>query len=791
MAVPTWDPAKTVLLEFDGTTYITDVPMVTLVPWKDDKAVAFFNTSVYGGSGEFPPPTQTQIVWGQVLTPGAPPTATAKSKLWSSDDSVMFGTRGAYDHLSAVRVGGTDRYLLSFATTTLTIPGESEQFLVLVEVGDTGVTVISSVTEPYTPKAILAPRLVRGATDNTFVYVNPTSYDPTHATDSWQGRIVTITGDVISMNAPVPVPTVTSGPFVHNDAYGGLWCDGTVGVLIPAAMIEWVPFTVTPTTITFGTPVTPDTTIWPGGDPTTYENLIADGPGPAQFVVHVYNEDGMSPDFIKLAAFETDGTDITLVDITPLGHYDDGGVYSGDYAWSPRTVLPTGELVSVFTTFESQLTLGFDGFGTETQVPAPIDPDGPGAGAFAVYTPDTGWDRSICATPNGFWVTVCQYVPSSDTESMALVATWFGPDPGPSESVNKVFELGCGTTRVIITDRTGGLQIADLTADMSSAEYGRMMDDSSEASITVPLTGGAAGACCEKVGGLRTWLHTGVIYRNNELVWGPGPLINIRENRGNAVIRIRDVTAWLDRRLIHTDHAFTQTDIIQIAVTIITEAMAPDDPCDVIGNLQVLGVGQLIDYQVDAHRKYAGEILRDLARIGLDFTVIGTSILLAPTLSFGPITSLMDGDFLVDIEVEERGEDTATKWTVIGAAVDGSCGDIDPYYGLIEQLATEDDVTDSDSADIAACNRLSASNPAPLFVNIPSDAQLSSKAPVNFEHLVPGLLLPVNLNETCRKVAVTNRLTAVKVTAAGGDEQVKVTLAPLGTNANDGTGSGF
>lgn len=365
------------------------------------------------------------------------------------------------------------------------------------------------------------------------------------------------------------------------------------------------------------------------------------------------------------------------------------------------------------------------------------------------------------------------------------------PDPEPTgPDTSGLCELGCGEHRLIITDRCGARTICELTNDMSSLEYGRKMDDTSEAKATIALSGGPGSACCECIGATRDWLHAGVIYRNGELVWGPGPVTNVLEQRGSATVTLKDITAWLDRRLVHNDYNFVGVDIIQIAVTLITDAMAPDDPCDIIGNLQVIGVGQPIDFTIQANRTYAGDALRDLARIGLDYTAVGTSILLAPSLSFGPFTTLTDDDFLTDIEVEERGEDAATKWYVAGEAVVGSCGGIDPYYGLLEQVAQEDNVVDVAAAELAACNRLQATNPAPVYVNIPEGAQLAAKAPVCFEQLVPGVLMNVNLTDTCRPVAITNRMTAMKVTAAGGDEQVGVTLSPLGTTAQDTTGGG-
>lgn len=342
--------------------------------------------------------------------------------------------------------------------------------------------------------------------------------------------------------------------------------------------------------------------------------------------------------------------------------------------------------------------------------------------------------------------------------------------------------LGCGEYRVLFMNRCGTSMICDAEDHIEALSFARVLDDTGVAEISVTTSGDSDGkSCCACLGGLRSWIHTGVIFRNGDLVWGPGPITNDLFGSDTNKITVKDISAWLDRRVVHNDYEFIQTDIMEIARQVIIDALEPDDPCDLIGQMQITMGGQLIDLTIEANKQYAGEILRDLAKIGLDYTVLGMSLILAPELRYGPFVTLRDDDFLTEIQVEERGEEMATKWYVNGEAVGGSAGGIDPYYGLIEQLTTEEHIEDEDTANAAAATRMKASNPAPVYINVPDGAAMSPKAPVCFEQLVPGVLVDIALQNNCRPVGVRNVLTALKVTVGNdGSEQVGVTLAPPG-----------
>lgn len=346
--------------------------------------------------------------------------------------------------------------------------------------------------------------------------------------------------------------------------------------------------------------------------------------------------------------------------------------------------------------------------------------------------------------------------------------------------------LGCaGEYKVIVTSRCGTVTVCELT-NISDLKFTRVLDDTSEATMVIDLAGDREDSCCECIGNVRTWIHSVMIFRDSELVWGPGPVTNVLHRKDQVSVVARDVSAWLDVRLVHNDLDFVDEDPLLIAQALITDAMEPDDPCGIARKVvvQTPAITPPVierEYTAEDPSQYSGDAFRELARTAIDYTVLGDRILLGAPLAYGPYVTLTDEDFQVEIEVEERGLEAATRWVVQGDGSIGTAGGLDPFYGLIEQLADESGIEDDDQATIGAQNRLAASNPAPVYINVPEGARLSPEAPVCFDTLVPGTLVNVNLQGLCRKVYAQLKLTAVSVSVSNEDEEVGITLSPLGT----------
>lgn len=350
-------------------------------------------------------------------------------------------------------------------------------------------------------------------------------------------------------------------------------------------------------------------------------------------------------------------------------------------------------------------------------------------------------------------------------------------------------ELGAPTEyAAVICDRGGVSPIGDVLP-AARLQWGRLLDDTSQAQVEIDLA--AHPSVCEALTGLRTWRHELVIYRDAVRVW-EGPLTQISGGRDSATLQARDVSVWLSRRLIReamcwsTECGGAAADLGDIARALVQHAFGPDDP-NVLTYLQMRPAGMYGSRVYEGWVSYVLDELNDLARFGIDWTVLGRRILSGDPRTFGQLPTLTCDDFAGDLRIIEDGMTAATRGVLLGGVpttatdddpdpVVGLAGGVDPYYGLIEQLAKEDTFLDQPSADGAA--RAQLANPPPLSVEVPGGSELSAAAPVGINELVPGALAPVELDCSCRAVSTTLRLAKVDVDYGPDGESVGVTLVP-------------
>lgn len=341
--------------------------------------------------------------------------------------------------------------------------------------------------------------------------------------------------------------------------------------------------------------------------------------------------------------------------------------------------------------------------------------------------------------------------------------------------------LGCADSyQVSIMDRGGDRQIGELV-DVSALDYGRVIDDTSTARVTVPFQG---PDCCKLLSEINDWCNSLAVWRNGTtLVW-QGPITYIDYGRDDTVIDASDVTAWLFKRRIRELVDFTATgegaaDLVVIAETLVRHGFEPDDP-HVLDYLMTVASGIVGERQYKANSAYVGDALAELARTGIDYVAIGRRLILAGEIPIATLPGLTDDDFLGEVRVIKDGRAAVTDATVVGkgtvgrAQVDGACG-------LLEVLANEEEILDQASADAEARSLVAGGYPTPLIVNVPDGSQLDPRAPVGINDLIPGVLVPVTSVQTCRKVAANLRLQRLSVSYGDAGEAVRVTLVPPGT----------
>lgn len=341
--------------------------------------------------------------------------------------------------------------------------------------------------------------------------------------------------------------------------------------------------------------------------------------------------------------------------------------------------------------------------------------------------------------------------------------------------------LGCpeNYTAAFYTN-DGGRPIGE-ALELSAVKWGRVLDDTSAAELTVPLI---SAECCSALALARTWCNDVGIFRDDQMVW-QGPVNLLNYGRDDTVVSARDVTAWLFVKEIPNKIDFTTAtgigpaDLALIAERLITEALADHDP-NIVPFLQISLSGVVGERLYDALANYAGEELKELARTGLDFTALGHRIIIGPETAFARLPQLQDEDFLGELRVLEDGGGAITKAIVIGEGVTATAGGVG-VCGKITRLVKEDQIKDLTSAQAEADALVAAGTPTPLVLEVPDGVQLSPECPLGIMDLVPGVVMPVASMATCRQVNTDMRLLKLDVeyTQTGG-EVVKVSLAPTG-----------
>ncbi|MFF4391431.1 hypothetical protein ACFY0G_32280 [Streptomyces sp. NPDC001552] len=325
----------------------------------------------------------------------------------------------------------------------------------------------------------------------------------------------------------------------------------------------------------------------------------------------------------------------------------------------------------------------------------------------------------------------------------------------------------------MILDRNG--EVVTPAETLIEVEWNRVLDDTSTARIVI----NPEGDCCDKLRLIREWRHKLVIFRDGKPVW-EGPILQPEWRIGQVEIVAGDVLAWLDRRVPHETRSFTSTDLTEIAEWLITDGFEPDDPGHEVQIVASTGILGDRAYTIDVGQ--TGDHLRDLAETGLDYTAVGSTIVLLPEDHTAVVGALTDADMPEGLVVAGDGVSLATRWIVHGdedTDIKGVAGGTDSYYGLLERVLEQTSILDTSSANAAALSRLRSSYPVPLFIDT-SEVTISPDAAVDVPRLVPGWCLDISSTLTCRTVAQRMKIVGVKVLENADGEKVQVQVAPTG-----------
>lgn len=328
--------------------------------------------------------------------------------------------------------------------------------------------------------------------------------------------------------------------------------------------------------------------------------------------------------------------------------------------------------------------------------------------------------------------------------------------------------LGCASHSYTITDRDGGHVAA--SGVLTQVAYNRVLNDASDARVTIAVQG---TNCCAEMSGIRSWRHWLNIFRAGVFVWS-GPIVNVSWTAAETRVAAVDLVGLLDRRVVHNLLEFDTVPVAQIASDLIRDGFAPDDPghtVTVMGPSRTTGgrtyqpwIGQTADH------------LRDLAETGIDFTVVGSNIIILPDDFEDVVGRLSDADLPEGVTVTEDGAALATRQVVAGdeqTGVVGVAGGTNAYYGLLEMYTEQNTLKTTDDVDQAAAAKLAGSLTAPVTIDT-QDVTLAPTAPVTIDQLVPGWCLDITSAATCREITQRLKITGLAVSESGGDGRQSV-----------------
>jgi hypothetical protein len=354
--------------------------------------------------------------------------------------------------------------------------------------------------------------------------------------------------------------------------------------------------------------------------------------------------------------------------------------------------------------------------------------------------------------------------------------------------------LGCTIHTAFIYDRGGARRLFQIDLP-SSIKWGRLRDDISGATVIIrdPSKG-----CQESMTKVHPNRHELVIYRGTERVW-EGPISRMGWHRDFIEVEARDVMYYAYRTVMRAGYDNSSTNVdttINRSIDVLgelsrKEALSP--PINVLPYITAYTTPN----DAQTTRKtvpFQSTVFQDIDsmahRVGMDYVVIGRSILLFDTHTVWAKTpQVTEADFLGDIIVTYYGLEHATHATVTsGEGLYGTTGANDPFYGeweILDQAYDESGtVAPTEAALLSqAVRNLDGRNPVPLHVRIPDNSQLNPNGVLQMKHLVPGIRIPLRATLLSLEVSQMQKLDRVTVTEDGErGEAITVIMSPASQN---------
>lgn len=360
--------------------------------------------------------------------------------------------------------------------------------------------------------------------------------------------------------------------------------------------------------------------------------------------------------------------------------------------------------------------------------------------------------------------------------------------------------LSCETHTAYLYDRGGKRQIGQLDP-LQRVRWARKRDDISIATVNITTPGEECAQALAMAEAGRVEL---VVFRGKLRVW-EGPVSRISYMGDSVEIEAKDVMYYVQRTIMHNewDNRYPNTSKVldrlqRIMPAELARKEALDPPANILPHIQYLYATSpgVTDSRTAAHTMPYEQTLFEhvdnyAARGGLDYTVIGRSILFFDVHQRIGQTAMVTGDdFIGDPVITQYGSELTTYVAMTdGKGHFGAYGGNDPYYGEWEVLhqAYDETAPQANPADIPTVAEMRSQaqrawlqgKVPPLVVRVPDNTRLNPAGVLQISDLVPGVWIPLEAKLPGRTVSQMQKLDSMTVEeTAGRGEEIKVILSP-------------
>ena len=336
--------------------------------------------------------------------------------------------------------------------------------------------------------------------------------------------------------------------------------------------------------------------------------------------------------------------------------------------------------------------------------------------------------------------------------------------------------LGAKRHDLIVADRNGRVVYQSSNNSLQNVAWGREYCNTSSAVATLIATPFQANQ-------IEPWSHTMAVYRGDELVHY-GIIRKVRARANMLELTALDCSVYWSKRRIAQPRVYRNKDASAVAVDVITDAIGKDDPLQQVDTLSYINSNLWMTMEVPVALKMVKDIMDDLEKQGLAWTVSAGRVILGPGPAQHTALTITDDHWSAEIEVVKEGDDVVTDVLTVGKGVFGAWLDPTTAMGSLQSIVKADSLVREEECVNASQRMVKEAQYPPRMVVVPSNTRLLPNAPVVINELIPGILIPVSSRQTGITVGSTMALKSVKVTADEKGESVQITLMEVPSNTN-------